>query len=252
MGKGARVSLVREFESCGNWLFRFRSYLPLLLLILIVPLIPYHQDLAGSARYDLYWELACLAVSFFGLGIRIFTIGFTPANTSGRNTHGQVAEELNTKGIYSIVRHPLYLGNFFCWLGIMMLVHSWVVAALYTLIFWLYYERIMFAEEAFLTRKFGENYQAWAAQTPAFLPRFRKWQSSGVRFSLRNVIKREYGGCYAIVLSFAIIITALDSVPARELVLSPLWMLLLGSGSLLYIVIHLIKKKTRLLHVAGR
>ena len=33
-------------------------------------------------------------------------------NTSGRNTHDQVADSLNTSGIYSIVRHPLYVGNF--------------------------------------------------------------------------------------------------------------------------------------------
>ncbi len=246
------MSLVREFECCGNWLFRFRSYLPLLLLILLLPLIPYHTPLGGSSEVDGYWELACLVVSFFGLGIRVLTIGYTPRNTSGRNTHGQVADELNTKGIYSVVRHPLYLGNFFCWLGIMLLVHSWQVAALYGLIFWLYYERIMFAEEAFLTRKFGDAYLEWAARTPAFLPCFRSWKSAGVSFSLRNVVKREYGGCFAIVLSFALLITAMHSFRDGKLALSPLWLSLLMCGLLLFCGIHLIKKKTRLLHVQGR
>ncbi|MGB8874133.1 MAG: hypothetical protein WCC75_12145, partial [Desulfobaccales bacterium] len=44
--------------------------------------------------------------------------GLPPRGTSGRNTQGQVAETLNTTGIYSLVRNPLYLGNFLIWLGL--------------------------------------------------------------------------------------------------------------------------------------
>lgn len=68
--------------------------------------------------FESTWAWSCIAVSLFGLLIRAVTIGFTPKGTSGRNTkEGQVAEVLNTKGIYSVVRHPLYLGNYFMWLG---------------------------------------------------------------------------------------------------------------------------------------
>jgi len=57
-----------------------------------------------------------IALSMFGFIIRAIAIGTTPKGTSGRNTkEGQVAESLNTKGIYSMVRHPLYLGNYFMW-----------------------------------------------------------------------------------------------------------------------------------------
>ena len=63
-------------------------------------------------------------MSFFGLGIRVFTVGFTPKNTSGRNTAEQIADVLNTSGIYSMVRHPLYVGNFFMWLGIGLLTQN--------------------------------------------------------------------------------------------------------------------------------
>ena len=34
-----------------------------------------------------------------------------PAGTSGRNTAKQVADTLNTTGLYSLTRNPLYLGN---------------------------------------------------------------------------------------------------------------------------------------------
>lgn len=53
-------------------------------------------------------------VGLFGFLIRIYTIGFTPKNTLGRNTkEEQIAGELNTKGLYSLTRNPLYVGNFY-------------------------------------------------------------------------------------------------------------------------------------------
>ena len=43
------------------------------------------------------------------------------------------------------------------------------------LVFWLYYERIMLAEEEFLRARYGKAFDDWAARTPAFLPNFRHW-----------------------------------------------------------------------------
>ena len=57
-----------------------------------------------------------------GFLFRAWAIGTTPAGTSGRNTKEQVAEVLNSTGIYSIVRHPLYVGNYFMWIGIVAYV----------------------------------------------------------------------------------------------------------------------------------
>ena len=66
--------------------------------------------------FDETEELIFLGVSLLGEAIRIFTVGYAPRNTSGRNTiTGQIADELNVTGIYSQLRHPLYLGNFLMW-----------------------------------------------------------------------------------------------------------------------------------------
>ena len=55
-------------------------------------------------------------------------IGTSNKHTSGRSTKEQVADALNTKGIYSTVRHPLYLGNYFMWIGIVMFTYNiWFV-----------------------------------------------------------------------------------------------------------------------------
>ncbi len=99
------------------------------------------------------------------------TVGFAPKNTSGRNTAaGQMADELNVTGIYSIVRHPLYVGNFFMWLGPVLFLRSVWFTIVFCLVYWLYYERIMFAEEQFLRRKFGDAYDKWSEKVKAFIP----------------------------------------------------------------------------------
>ncbi len=120
------MPLREEMERSGNWLFRWRSYLPLLLLLPMTLAIERSHALGvRDARPD-FWPLVCMGVSFFGLAIRVAAVGYAPAGTSGRNTKaGQVARSLNTTGMYSLVRHPLYLGNFVIWIGVSMYAMLW-------------------------------------------------------------------------------------------------------------------------------
>ncbi len=246
------MPLREEWERSGNWLFRWRSYLPMLMA---GPVIwsqlrrtpPEHSGLTEP------WVAGCFAVALFGLAIRACVIGHAPAGTSGRNTHdGQVAQRLNTTGCYSVVRHPLYLGNCFMWMGVAMLARSWWVAVLTALVFWLYYERIMFAEEEYLRRAFGDAFIRWAERTPAFFPDFSRWQRSGLRFSLRNVLRREYSGLLAIVLSFSLLDTLANSRSAGLFSIDAVDLSLLGATCALYLLLRTLKHRTRLLHVEGR
>lgn len=111
------MALQESFAKSGNFLFKKRSFLPLLILI---PGMAWFVWLNFQKTTITGWwlDLIFLCIGFIGLTIRILTVGFTPKGTSGRNTsEGQVAEVVNTTGIYSVVRHPLYLGNFFMWLA---------------------------------------------------------------------------------------------------------------------------------------
>ncbi|MFN5911745.1 MAG: methyltransferase family protein, partial [Bacteroidota bacterium] len=122
-----------------------------------------------------------------------------------RNTKEQVAEALNTKGIYSTVRHPLYLGNYFMWLGIVMFTYNIWFVIVFSLLFWLYYERIMFAEERFLERKFGQDYLDWSLRVPAFLPSFKNYVRGEIHFSMKTILRREYSGITATILGFVFV-----------------------------------------------
>ena len=109
-----------------------------------------------------------MVISFAGLILRVLIVGRAPIGTSGRNTREQAANTLTTTGMYSIVRHPLYLANYIIIIGFVMEFHVWWLVLLITCIYALYYERIMLAEEAFLREQFGDAFETWAAATPAF------------------------------------------------------------------------------------
>lgn len=247
------MPLREEFTRTGDLLFRGRSYLPLLIIGLFLIALRNFKYPQHNQALDLPWEMFCLAISLSGLGIRVFTTSHTPRRTSGRNTKKQVAETLNITGMYSMVRHPLYLGNFFVWLGISLHLRAWWAALIALLLFWIYYERIMFAEEEFLREQFGEAYLRWANRTPAFLPKFRNWRRPDLPFSVKAAISREYTTFIVIIATF----TALDIIEdriakSRFIAEDWLWVILFLSSCGLYLLVRILKKKTKLLRVRGR
>jgi len=250
------MALIEELDRSGNWLFRWRSFLPVALYVFAAVIILNEAD-SDKPLFELSWAWICLSVALFGQLIRAITIGYTPKGTSGRNTkEGQVAEVLNTKGIYSTVRHPLYLGNFFMWLGVILYVGNWWFAVVCALMFWLYYERIMFAEEYFLRKKFGHVYLDWSARTPAFWPSLKNYQGAGWDFSMKNVLKREYSGFFAIFLSFALVDAMKNFVHIGwngwQDMVSPFWHWLLAGAFILFILLRTLKKQTQVLNVKER
>lgn len=200
------MALLHSFEKSGNWLFRHRGELPVVLFILAIPVVYLTEIDWLKPEYKVIIASIAIALSIAGFVVRAISIGTTPKGTSGRNTKsGQVAESLNTSGIYSVVRHPLYVGNYLMWIGIVLFTFNFSFVIIVSLAFWLYYERIMFAEERFLERKFGKVYLDWSLKTPAFLPRLGSYCTSQVPFSIKSVLRREYSGMMATVSGFVFI-----------------------------------------------
>lgn len=239
------MMLAKHAVVSGQWLFRWRSYLPLLLALLLVPAVWVYTSPTGSAYWDQVWELGCFAVALFGLAIRCFAVGYSREGTSGRNTHSQRADALNTDGLYSVVRNPLYIGNYFMMLGPCLFVHVWWVWVIYTLLFWLYYERIVMTEEDYLHKKFGADYERFADNTPAFFPRLSRWRKPQFPFSMRVVLSREYSGLLGMIVSFVIVDAATNWRLTNTLYVSQLWLIILASGLLLYLTLRTLRKTTR-------
>jgi len=248
------MALREELEKTGRWLFRWRSYLPFLTLPILLMALPNSELLErvmGVFADELY-EGFCLAISFVGLALRCMTIGYVPRGTSGRNTKKQKAKALNTIGMYSIVRHPLYLGNFLIFLGIILFVEVWWFVLIAILSFALYYAPIMYAEEEFLRERFGNAYLEWSERTPAFIPDWKRWKRPDLPFSLRNVLKREHSTFFVIVASFSCLEIATDLFAERRLELDWEAGIFFALGFVVYLTLRTLKRSTAVLEVEGR
>jgi isoprenylcysteine carboxyl methyltransferase (ICMT) family protein YpbQ len=192
-------------------------------------------------------------VSALGLIVRIITVGYTPANTSGRNTANQVADTVNQLGIYSTVRHPLYVGNFLMYLGLAMLTHNIWFVIIYILVFYLYYERIMFAEEQFLRKKFGTQYTEWASKTPAFWPRFSQFKKADLYFSWRKILKKEKNGLAAMFALFYIFFLLRNYIINGKIDFNlSFWMVSTILSLVLYLILKYLKYNSNILNEEGR
>jgi len=245
------MALIHEFENSGNWLFRRRSWLPVFMVI--AGIVMMYLGNRQAIIFDLRDEMIFLGVSVIGEIIRIITVAYAPRNTSGRNTAaGQIADELNTTGVYSLVRHPLYVGNFFIWLGPVLFLRSDWFTVVFGLIYWLYYERIMFAEEQFLRRKFGEAYDKWSETVCAFIPFTFNYIPSKLGFSFRNVLKREYNSVFNIFVIFILLDFCRNYFLTERIYFTRIWLWLFAGAAVVWIVVRTIHKTTKWLEVEGR
>lgn len=241
------MALIHSFEEQGNLLFKRRGQIPVVLFLLALPAVWYSNFAIISPLKSSVFLYTGIFLSVLGACIRAYTIGTTPRGTSGRNTDKQVAEVLNSTGIYSTVRHPLYLGNYLMWIGIVVATLNVSFIIIVSLLYWIYYERIMFAEERFLEKKFGQQYLDWSLKAPAFFPAFKNYVKTKIPFSLKSVLRREYSGWLATVIGFVYVHILQQYTIWREFRISKEYLAVLFASVLITLVLRSLKHYTSLL-----
>lgn len=111
------------------------------------------------------------------IGVVLFIVGGTlrlwPVFVLGRRFSGLVAiqrdHRLVTTGIYSIIRHPSYLGLLINSLGWVLAFRS-VVGLILTALMLVPLIARMRSEEALLVSQFGSNYESYRARTSRLIP----------------------------------------------------------------------------------
>ena len=82
---------------------------------------------------------------------------------------GDTAVLLTRGGLYGVVRHPMYLGDAIMVLGALGMARDSVALAL-ALAFAAVLAPLVRDEDALLRKRFGEDFEAWAARTRRLLP----------------------------------------------------------------------------------
>ena len=241
------MALFQSMEKQGNFLFRYRGQFPVLLFLIATPFIYITNYQVISINLKLLFLQSSICISSLGFLIRFYTIGTTPKGTSGRNTKEQVANVLNSSGIYSVVRHPLYLGNYLIWLGIALSTINISFVLIMSLLFWLYYERIMMAEEKFLESKFGIDFINWSNTLPAFFPLKLKFKKSDTKFSILTVLRREYASILSCVFGFIFVELVKNYFSFNKIIISETSMTILIFTLITALILRSLKHYTNLL-----
>ncbi|MGH7308032.1 MAG: methyltransferase family protein [Candidatus Rokuibacteriota bacterium] len=248
---GARGAAVPDMLRVGDFLFRWRSYLPLLLVPVAVLGIVRARYLFASHAADLVWEFACLSLALAGLALRVWTVGVAARGTSGRNTRQQKAASLNTTGPYSIVRHPLYVANGMIVVSLALFMHGWIAPIAVTVLTIVYYACIAWREEQFLRERFGPAFGEWAAQVPAVVPVHPgRYVRPARPFQWKVAVRREFYAATLILVAPFFVDMAEDFQETGQLVFDPVWVATATLGVLLFVVLRYLKKHTSVLTVA--
>ena len=173
-------------ERIGQSLFRWRSFTPIPLLIVAIPLLWRTRGGGGPA-----WTGIGIALCAAGQAIRAWVLGQVPDGTSGQNER-LIATELNTSGPYARTRNPLYLGNLLISLGVCTVAHDPILLALVLVLFAAQYRAIVAAEEGFLRGRFGPAFDEYCSRVPRFWPRLGAPSGPATPWSWRRALRKEH------------------------------------------------------------
>lgn len=157
----------RASAKLGAVLFRNRSWLPVP-FVLVALLAPGHASAAN-------WVAGALLIV---LGEWIRLSGVAAAGTVTRRRSRDV-QRLVTYGIFGWTRNPLYVGNFFIWMGFVVISGVMWFLPVAIALFALEYTLIVAYEEGVLESIFGAEYLAFKASTPRWIPRPPKRSETG-------------------------------------------------------------------------
>ena len=175
----------------GNFSFKYRGYMLVVAVILLV--LPSPHLFADPSVAGLIGFL----IAVVGQAARIANVGLAYIIRGGKD-HKVYAEELVTSGLYSHVRNPMYVGNFFLVIGLAIASNSWLFVLVGVPLSLGMHKAIVAAEENFLRNKFGAQFDAYCAKVPRWVPRLSGLAHtvSGMQFDWRRVVAKEYAATF--------------------------------------------------------
>ena len=154
-----------------QFFFKNRSYTPIPIALMII----YFAGTAESFRF------IGILLLLFGEAIRIWAVSHAGGAT---RTLSVGAPSLCTSGPYALSRNPLYLGNMFMYIGIVLIagIQNGIFMVVLTATFFLIqYTLIVSLEEETLDNLFEKEYLEYKNNVPPIIPRLKPWNGAKKR-----------------------------------------------------------------------
>jgi len=151
-----KVNALFNNKALRAFLLKFRIPICLVFIALALP------------RLDPYLLAPAFLVSLFGEFIQLWSFASLDKNSN-----------IAANGPYSLCRNPMYLGRYFLILGAIILLHSLLIAVIYSVVYYFYMVNRVKREEIKLQEIFGEGYRSYCSRVNRFLPGIIKadWKS---------------------------------------------------------------------------
>ena len=182
----------------GGWLFRQRTWLAvqLALALLLVRI--------GEARPSSRLAAVGCATVAFGEMIRLWAVRHIGVISRTRSDR---LGPLVSTGPFAIVRNPLYLGNIALWVGFALSARLVWMAPMFVAVLGLEYHAIVRWEERLLEERQGNEYRAYAARVPRWMPSFQAPAADAPHGSVswRDTLFSERGTLVAIAIGYLLL-----------------------------------------------
>jgi protein-S-isoprenylcysteine O-methyltransferase Ste14 len=151
-----RIGLKRLLDDFWYKRHRSRQFVGIVFLIVLT--------IVGRPIAALYYWGVGAAV--LGIAVRLWASG-----------HVKKDKVLATTGPYAYVRHPLYVGNHLITVGFCLASGLWWSLFVWIALAFFYYPQTIAHEDALLARLFPGQWEDWARETRALLPRLAPYRS---------------------------------------------------------------------------
>jgi protein-S-isoprenylcysteine O-methyltransferase Ste14 len=136
-----------------------------------LPLVWLVSPLLDFADYPLLPVPYVAGVGTLGVSLYLFHRSHADLGTNWSITlEVREGHRLVTKGVYRLVRHPMYLALFLYSLGQALVLPNWVAGPSYLVAFGLLFALRVGPEEHLMREEFGAEYDAYAARTKRLVP----------------------------------------------------------------------------------
>ncbi len=178
---------------CGAFFFRYRNALFPVIFVLVV-LCSRPALFLNDPALDFYVTSLGAVLALLGQSLRLAVIGYAYIKRGGKD--GKVfAEKLVIRGFYAHCRNPMYTGNLMIGIGLSVMYGSMVSCGLAVPFFLYLYLAITEAEEDYLRRQFGKEYEEYTHRVNRFIPDFSGLKESlkDFQYDWKRAIRKDYG-----------------------------------------------------------
>ena len=172
--KGEAVSFLpeRNGRAPAAWIQVGFMLVTLVICVVVIYLLWIPLPVSISASMAIILKACGLILFLAGLSVTFWArqaLGAMWGISTSRQVKLLPDHRLIQSGPYAWVRHPMYLGAWVTFLGLLLIYGTWIVLVIFVMSLAVFYRRARL-EESVLAEKFGDEWKSYVARSKSLIP----------------------------------------------------------------------------------